>query len=774
MSRARIFLSLLSVALVAFGWLAVGPSTASADCSDPSDPTYPCNSGPDCVADNCQEGCSGYQTCDCDAAYCLPSCGDGTCDANEDCDGCPSDCGSCDGFCGDGNCEATLGENTVSCPLDCGACDPCDGAGGCFDPTDPSCGCNFDACELADGDGNCVFSCDVCPEDPSCECEGLEGKDLVCCQAPDSTQCLCYGLYGLEWDCCADPSLPECAQGCAEPCADNYGAEEGSCTYGSSPSEICCDNGIDEDSNGLIDRGFLNPDSGNWENADPACVAGIPCGYDYIYEFTESAVGLKVEAHAELANMPYCDPPPDWLDDYLNLQATERYTAASSIGTFYEYQPSAVQYFSWTLVDKDYCLNLSGYQPSVPEGYERDDETGECAALDCSVDGDDDLDEVCNPEDPCDNFAYEARNDGGDLAAAGIVRDNPGDSPECSCIVAGATYNPATGRCEGDGDFCDNLTGVQATVPAGMVASGDDCACDTASYPDEPKICTDGPDYCIGAEECCSTAYTFCSVTNPPQCILNSDYGSLCTSCSAGIASCCGANPPAWCTQVVDTCFSSPHVVSYCTTIYAADGGNQGTVAPPYTSQGEVSSLFPREWWTNTPPDVQGYRNQTQKNDQTPVPIYGIVEVVESGNGEACSGEYCYYEEACINQTNPATRQVEAVCVPAAQIATTTETTSPDGLTRWVRAAQINVLPALIPSGGQCLVLWSAQGMTSCETVGSGLDVPAGNGRQFAGAELVTPGTGGSATYTITCDAVDGFTYRASDSCSTNPGILEF
>ena len=44
-------------------------------------------------------------------------CGNGSCEAPEDCNTCPSDCGSC---CGNHKCEPP--EDCNSCPGDCGPC----------------------------------------------------------------------------------------------------------------------------------------------------------------------------------------------------------------------------------------------------------------------------------------------------------------------------------------------------------------------------------------------------------------------------------------------------------------------------------------------------------------------------------------------------------------------------------------------------------------------------------------------------------------------------
>lgn len=47
------------------------------------------------------------------------SCGDGSCNGDETCMGCPQDCGEC---CGNGQCEPGYGENCSTCIDDCGQC----------------------------------------------------------------------------------------------------------------------------------------------------------------------------------------------------------------------------------------------------------------------------------------------------------------------------------------------------------------------------------------------------------------------------------------------------------------------------------------------------------------------------------------------------------------------------------------------------------------------------------------------------------------------------
>ena len=132
-----------------------------------------CGDG-DCDFDEDCDGCP--RDCECpQETYC----GDGECDVGEDCDDCPQDCGECaeEVYCGDGTCNA--GEDCDNCPQDCGectaeaycgdgTCDPGEGCGNC----PPDCG----ECppEAYCGDGTCDpgEGCDNCPQD----CGGCPGK----------------------------------------------------------------------------------------------------------------------------------------------------------------------------------------------------------------------------------------------------------------------------------------------------------------------------------------------------------------------------------------------------------------------------------------------------------------------------------------------------------------------------------------------------------------------------------------------------------------------
>ena len=140
-------------------------------------------------------------------------CGDGRCEAPEDCASCPADCGACGPGCGDGRCEAP--EGCASCPADCGACPPADG---CTDVQRAN--CNGVGCDCRDGvcrggfcgecgDGGCAGSedCTSCPADcgacPPPPCGGpcpagqrcLDGPGGTFCTACDPDVCGAFGVH---------------------------------------------------------------------------------------------------------------------------------------------------------------------------------------------------------------------------------------------------------------------------------------------------------------------------------------------------------------------------------------------------------------------------------------------------------------------------------------------------------------------------------------------------------------------------------------------------
>ncbi|MBW2702465.1 MAG: peptidase S8 [Deltaproteobacteria bacterium] len=123
-----------------------------------------------CVADGeCNAECAEGVDPDCVVEPPPIVCGDGTCDASEDCSSCPDDCGVCP-FCGDGTCDA--GEDCSSCSDDCGVCSFC-GDGTCDANEDcSSCSDDCGVCSFC-GDGTCDANedCSSCSDDcGECAC----------------------------------------------------------------------------------------------------------------------------------------------------------------------------------------------------------------------------------------------------------------------------------------------------------------------------------------------------------------------------------------------------------------------------------------------------------------------------------------------------------------------------------------------------------------------------------------------------------------------------
>ena len=162
---------------------------------------------PECT--HCFEDCfGGGRTC---VYVCATDCGDGTCDpACENCDTCPQDCGcddcttcnaatgTCDPDCGNGVCQTEVCfENCRTCPSDC-ACDDCDNCtvGG--------------SCVSACGDGTCDPACETCS---SCPQDCHECGDGCCTASAGETCCSCTQDCGA---CCGNDV---CDTLCGEDCS---------------------------------------------------------------------------------------------------------------------------------------------------------------------------------------------------------------------------------------------------------------------------------------------------------------------------------------------------------------------------------------------------------------------------------------------------------------------------------------------------------------------------------------------------------------------------
>ncbi len=214
--------------------------------------------GATCSDVGCSTGIVGCTlSCTLDFSGCSDCvvCGDGSCEAPEDCENCPTDCPIFElpGFsCGNGLCEAGDGENCVTCPSDCNGRQSgnpnnrfCCGFGG----TNPV-GCSDSRCN-SNG-----FSCTTTPAGPGVStCCG----DLVC-ESPESS-------LNCPLDCGAPPA---CGDGTCDPgenrcsCASDCGLPP------SSETGLCAD-GIDNDCDGATDCADLDC------ALDAAC-SGPVCG----------------------------------------------------------------------------------------------------------------------------------------------------------------------------------------------------------------------------------------------------------------------------------------------------------------------------------------------------------------------------------------------------------------------------------------------------------------------------------------------------------------
>ncbi len=119
---------------------------------------------------------------------CPVACGNGVCEAGEDCSTCAQDCGAC-AVCGDGTCN--LGEDCSTCAQDCGACAVC-GDGTCDWPENCStcsqdCGacptCGDGACDWNETCGTCAQDCGACACHDKCEAGGPLSASCGQCEA---------------------------------------------------------------------------------------------------------------------------------------------------------------------------------------------------------------------------------------------------------------------------------------------------------------------------------------------------------------------------------------------------------------------------------------------------------------------------------------------------------------------------------------------------------------------------------------------------------------
>lgn len=168
---------------------------AGAACCSEAD----CDDDDSCTRDECVDGVCSHSTMD-------PCCGDGACDAGEDCANCEDDCGECacepcgsDGDCNDGlfcSGQETCGEDgccdsgQAPCPVSCA-----EAADACADVPPPA-GCTSDA-NCSDGDACTTNAC----VSGTCQSSGVQCSAGQTCD-PGTGQCITEGTIVRAYDSC--------------------------------------------------------------------------------------------------------------------------------------------------------------------------------------------------------------------------------------------------------------------------------------------------------------------------------------------------------------------------------------------------------------------------------------------------------------------------------------------------------------------------------------------------------------------------------------------
>ncbi|MCD6496989.1 MAG: hypothetical protein J7M25_01630 [Deltaproteobacteria bacterium] len=213
-----------------------------------------------CLDQNCQSDCvnpsaTGCASCvgqscgafvgGCYQTTCPGTCGDGTCDSDEDHATCPQDCP----LCGDGSCDP--GEDSQSCPADCtGTC----GDGYCDETEDCStCASDCGTCPSTCGNGDCEAmmgeSCASCPQDCTCgdqtcsavlQCMGNCNTDQACIDVCQEQGCYeaqteVQAIYACILTNCAMQCVDPNSQACLMCMGQNCNAEAQACQQGTCP-----------------------------------------------------------------------------------------------------------------------------------------------------------------------------------------------------------------------------------------------------------------------------------------------------------------------------------------------------------------------------------------------------------------------------------------------------------------------------------------------------------------------------------------------------------
>jgi hypothetical protein len=226
--------------------------TCPADCGTPPSSETSCADGVDNDCDgntDCDDAdCAGTPACPCDF--------DGTCEVSEDCNNCPSDCisGSGSATCGNGLCETADGEDCNNCPSDCAGLST-------GKPSDRFCCGPTEGCS----DSRCTSGGYQCTNVP-------QGADYCCGDGQ------CTGIEdGLN---CAVDCTSFCGDGTCDPGEDSCSCP-GDCGSPASSEvpNVTCQDGVDNDCDLVADCDDSDCDS------DDVCSAtcllkGVPCTDD--------------------------------------------------------------------------------------------------------------------------------------------------------------------------------------------------------------------------------------------------------------------------------------------------------------------------------------------------------------------------------------------------------------------------------------------------------------------------------------------------------------
>ncbi len=181
---------------------------------------------------------------------CVTGCGNGICEAGEDCNTCPSDCvgGTSGAVCGNGLCEAGDGETCVTCPADC------NGRTGGKPANRFCCGFGDGLSPEGCGDSRCTssgFSCTETPVPGGSFCCGLNG-----CEAGEScSNCALDCTIGVE----------VCTGGIDEDCDGAVDCADSECTNDPNCQQVDCSQ--------FTNKSTCNAQTGcRWNNKDKVCV----------------------------------------------------------------------------------------------------------------------------------------------------------------------------------------------------------------------------------------------------------------------------------------------------------------------------------------------------------------------------------------------------------------------------------------------------------------------------------------------------------------------